>query len=84
MTPPADRAYLIDQKPTLENLGELMRNPYDSRPNLLIDDPELSILELMYYKEAGGQGLIDMTTNGSQITLAHDICTLIQFHHYGG
>jgi len=40
--PPNERAYLINQKPTLENLGELMRNPYDSRPNLLIDDPELS------------------------------------------
>src|SRR5947207_14076901 len=41
-----------------------MRNPYDSMPNLLIDDPELCIRELMYYKEAGGQGLIDMTTVG--------------------
>ena len=56
--PPIERAYLIDQEPTLENRGELMRNPYDSRPNLLIDDPELCIRELMYYKEAGGQGLI--------------------------
>ncbi|MGZ3628941.1 MAG: phosphotriesterase family protein, partial [Ktedonobacteraceae bacterium] len=62
--PPNERAYLIDQKPTLENLGELMRNPYDSRPNLLIDDLELSIRELMYYKETGGQGIIDMTTIG--------------------
>ncbi len=62
--PPAKRAHLVDQEPTLENLGELMRNPYDSRPNLLIDDPELSIHELMYYKAAGGQGLIDMTTVG--------------------
>src|SRR2546430_3229024 len=62
--PPIERAYLIDQEPTLEIRGELMRNPYDSRPNLLIDDPELCIRELMYYKEAGGQGLIDMTTVG--------------------
>ncbi len=62
--PPAGRAHLIDQELTLENHGELMRNPYDSRPNLLIDDPELSIRELMYYKAAGGQGLIDMTTIG--------------------
>jgi phosphotriesterase-related protein len=62
--PPAKRAHLVDQEPTLENLGELLRNPYDSRLNLLIDDPELSIHELMYYKAAGGQGLIDMTTVG--------------------
>ncbi len=62
--PPVERAHLVDQEPTLENRGELLRNPYDSRPNLLIDDPDLSICELMYYKCAGGQGLIDMTTVG--------------------
>lgn len=63
-SPPPARAHLVDQEPTLQNRGELMRNPYDSRPNLLIDDPELSFRELMYYKAAGGQGLIDMTTVG--------------------
>ena len=62
--PPAGRAYLVDQELTLENHGELMRDPYVSRPNLLIDDPELSIRELMFYKTEGGQGLIDMTTIG--------------------
>ncbi|HLH61770.1 MAG TPA: hypothetical protein VKV20_08805 [Ktedonobacteraceae bacterium] len=62
--PPAERAHLVDQEPTLENLGELLRNPYDSRPNLLIDDSELSIRELRYYKDAGGNSLIDMTTVG--------------------
>ena len=36
--PPIQRAYLIDQKPTLENLGEMMRNPYDSRPNHLLSE----------------------------------------------
>ena len=63
-SPPPARAHLVDQEPTLQNRGELMRNPYDSRPNLLIDDPELSFRELMHYKAAGGQGLIDMTTVG--------------------
>jgi predicted metal-dependent phosphotriesterase family hydrolase len=66
--PPIERAYLIDQKPTLENRGELMRNPYDSRPNLLIECV-LLLLEKGY---------------GSQIMLAHDICTCIQFRQYGG
>jgi len=65
-SPPPARAHLVDQEPTLQNRGELMRNPYDSRPNLLIDDPELSFRELMYYKAAGGQGLIDMTTVGTK------------------
>ncbi len=63
-TPPHERAYLVEQEPTLENLGALVRNPYDSKPNLLIDDHELSIKELLHYREAGGQGLIDMTTVG--------------------
>lgn len=62
--PPPERAYLIDQEPTLENLGELIRNPYDSRLNLLIDDPELTITELRHYQKVGGQALIDMTTVG--------------------
>ena len=62
--PPPERAYLIDQEPTLENLGELIRNPYDSKLNLLIDDPELTITELLSYQKVGGQALIDMTTVG--------------------
>ncbi|GAC1382366.1 MAG: phosphotriesterase-related protein [Ktedonobacteraceae bacterium] len=62
--PPVERAYLIDQEPTLENLGALLRNPYDSKPNLLIDDIELSIAELLRYQAAGGQAVIDMTTVG--------------------
>src|SRR6266699_2810052 len=62
--PPPERAHLIEQEPTLENLGELIRNPYDSRLNLLIDDPELTVAELRRYRDAGGQALIDMTTVG--------------------
>jgi phosphotriesterase-related protein len=62
--PPAGRAYLIDQEPTLENRGALMRNPYDSKPNLLIDDPALILQELQHYRAAGGQSLIDLTTVG--------------------
>src|SRR5438128_587594 len=62
--PPPERAYLINQEPTVENRGALFRDPYDSKPNLLIDDPELSIQELLLYRTAGGQALIDMTTVG--------------------
>ncbi len=57
-------AYLAGQEPTLENRGELMRNPYCSKPNLLLDDAALSIGELGYYRDAGGQSLVDMTTVG--------------------
>src|SRR5947209_14995945 len=62
--PPPERAYLVDQEPTLEKPGALIRKPYDSKLNLLIDDPELSIQELLLYKVVGGQALIDMTTVG--------------------
>ena len=62
--PPPERAYLIEQEPTLENLGALLRNPYDSKPNLWLNDPQLSISELKHYQQAGGQSLIDMTTVG--------------------
>jgi phosphotriesterase-related protein len=75
--PPPARAHLVDQEPTLENRGELMRNPYDSRPNLLIDDLELSIRELLYYKAAGGQALIDMTTVGIK-PVPESLCTIAQ------
>ncbi|HLI06581.1 MAG TPA: hypothetical protein VKV40_08440 [Ktedonobacteraceae bacterium] len=62
--PPAGRAYLVDQEPTLENRGALTRNPYDSKLNLLIDDPALILQELQHYRAAGGQSLIDLTTVG--------------------
>ena len=62
--PPPERAYLIDQEPTLENLGTLLRNPYDSKLNLLIDNLDVSIQELLRYRAVGGQGLIEMTTIG--------------------
>src|SRR6516164_989901 len=75
--PPAERAHLIDQELTLENHGELMRNPYDSRLNLLIDDPEPSIRELKYYKAAGGQSLIDMTTVGIKPN-PQELCKIAQ------
>ncbi len=62
--PPTNRAYLVNQEPTLVNRGALMRNPYDSKVNLLLDDLDLSMRELQYYQAAGGQSLIDMTTVG--------------------
>ena len=75
--PPPERAHLIDQEPTLDNLGELVRNPYDSKPNLLIDDVDLSIRELTRYQVAGGQGLIDMTTVGIKPD-PEQLCTISQ------
>lgn len=75
--PPPERTYLIDQALTLENRGALLRNPYDSKPNLLIDDIELSVQELHYYHAAGGRGLIDLTTIGLQ-PQPEQLCTISQ------
>jgi phosphotriesterase-related protein len=73
--PPPERAFLVDQEPELANLGALLRNPYDSRPNLLLDDPQLSVQELLLYRAAGGQSLIDMTTVGLNPRPA-DLCAI--------
>src|SRR5436309_8946179 len=75
--PPPERAYLIDQEPTLENLGAILRNPYDCQPNLLLDDPALSITELQRYRAVGGQALIDMTTVGIKPN-PHALCNISQ------
>ena len=62
--PPAERAHLADAEPTLENLGELSRDGYHSRPNLYLDDPALAATELRRFKAAGGSAVVDMTTIG--------------------
>jgi phosphotriesterase-related protein len=58
--PPTEWAYLIDQEPTLQNRGELMRNAYASRPNLLIDNPELCTRELKFYHAGVSQQELDV------------------------
>jgi phosphotriesterase-related protein len=47
---------------TMENLGELRRDALISRDNLVQLDVELAIKELTYFKRAGGNTLVDMTT----------------------
>src|SRR5256885_186440 len=55
---------LADSEPRLENRGLLQVDAYVSRPNLLLDDLELSVAELRPYRELGGGALVDLTTNG--------------------
>jgi phosphotriesterase-related protein len=62
--PPPERAHLADAEPTLENRGELTRDPYHSRVNLHLDDPALVEDDLQRYRVAGGGALVDLTTKG--------------------
>ncbi|NJD27844.1 MAG: hypothetical protein FIA92_06055 [Chloroflexi bacterium] len=62
--PPPERAHLADAEPTLENRGELTRDPYHSKVNLHNDVPALVEDDLRRYRAAGGMALVDLTTNG--------------------
>ncbi|MBE7025888.1 MAG: hypothetical protein E7408_07545 [Ruminococcaceae bacterium] len=51
-------------KVCIENLGVLNRDPYALRDNLLMMDPKVQKKELLYFKNAGGQTIVDATTIG--------------------
>jgi phosphotriesterase-related protein len=48
----------------MEHLGELRRNPFACRDNMMMLDPKLAIDELMYYKRSGGKTIVDCTSIG--------------------
>jgi phosphotriesterase-related protein len=63
-TPPRDpaRAFLVEAPLCLSTRGLLACDPYHSRPNLRLDDPDLAAAELGYFKELGGQTVVDLST----------------------
>jgi len=52
---------LAHQKITLENLWYTRSHNLTSEDNLLLDDEALAIREVMYFKEAGGSTIVDLT-----------------------
>jgi phosphotriesterase-related protein len=62
--PPPERAHLADALPTPENLEELARDQYHSKPTLHLDDPAIAIEELAAFRDAGGTSIVDVTTDG--------------------
>ncbi|MFC1912234.1 phosphotriesterase [Chloroflexota bacterium] len=52
---------LAHQKLTLENLWYARSHNLTSYDNLLLDDEEMAIREAMYFKEAGGKTIVDLT-----------------------
>lgn len=51
-------------KVSIENIGVLNRDPYALKDNLKMTDFEVQRRELEYFKRAGGQTIVDATTNG--------------------
>ena len=59
-TNPEERK-LAHQKITLENLWYARSHNLTSEDNLLLDDEDLAVREAMYFKEAGGRTIVDLT-----------------------
>jgi phosphotriesterase-related protein len=62
--PPPERAHLADAEPTLENRAEIVRDLYHSRPTLFLDDSAIAIEEAGWFRAAGGESIVDLTTIG--------------------
>jgi phosphotriesterase-related protein len=56
--------FLVDAPVRMENLGELRLAPFISKDNMIFEDPDLMLEELMHYKKAGGNTIVDCTTIG--------------------
>ena len=52
------------QKVEMWNLGILSRDCYALKDNLLLDNEEMAIKELMFYKNAGGNTVVDASLPG--------------------
>ena len=55
---------LSEQKVNMSNLDVLSRNPYAIKDNLLLEDVKLAEKELLCFKKAGGEAIVDATTIG--------------------
>jgi phosphotriesterase-related protein len=52
---------LVDAPLSLENAGHLRRSPLVSRENLRMQDRDVAVRELGYFREAGGRTVVDCT-----------------------
>lgn len=59
-----EKKQISEQKVNIKNLGRLRLNPYAVKDNLLLDDIELATEEVLYFKNAGGQTIVDCTCIG--------------------
>jgi phosphotriesterase-related protein len=63
LTPPSDEQEreLVEAPLKLETAGHLRRSPLVSRENLILQDEEVAIRELGYFRDAGGRTVVDCT-----------------------
>jgi phosphotriesterase-related protein len=59
--PEASRRYYARQKVSISNLDVLSRDPYAVMDNLVMDDAALAEQELLEFKKAGGDTVVDAT-----------------------
>ena len=57
------RRTLFREDLTLANYGHVRRNPYAILDNALIDEEDVQIREVMEWKKAGGDSIVDVTTS---------------------
>jgi len=62
--PEATRTAYAEQEVNIRNLDVLSRDPYAVRDNLLMNDVGLAETELLEYKKAGGDTVVDATSIG--------------------
>jgi phosphotriesterase-related protein len=60
----SSRRRLADKKVAMDILGELHRDPFLCKDNMILNDKSLAATELMYYKRAGGGAIVDLTNCG--------------------
>ena len=58
------RKTLSEQKVGIQNLDKLSRNPYALKDNLVLNDEETAEKELLEFKKAGGNTIVDATPKG--------------------
>ena len=58
------KIYLSKQKVGIENIFQLSINPYLVKDNFLLDDPKVAEEELLEFKKAGGDTIVDATSIG--------------------
>lgn len=58
------RKKISEQKVGIHNLDKLSRNPYAVKDNLILDDEDVAVRELLEFKKAGGDTIVDATLAG--------------------
>ena len=61
----ASRIALSEQRVNIKNLDVLSRNPLALKDNLILNDIKLAVDELLEYKKAGGNTVVEATSMGA-------------------